>query len=313
MEIFEPLEIHYHLKDESHSLDAVLVNKCELEALAIAMEIAAVIGIQVSIEATAYSEGGLKKIWKFIGKNNSQLTLLVAIIVVILSRIPTSDSETEELNKTLLKLSIEEKSLIIKKLKNDISEQNNSKESIENAIRVLQENVKILSRRSNFYKALSNNEKVTGIGVTPLTSNELLTPKEYFISKNQFPYFILPTDKLPIETIEDVSIEIIAPVLKEGNYQWKGTLNKEVISFSMADEQFKINVLNKEISFQHGIVISCILNVHRKVNEAGDIQITGYSVPTVVSITNSGSTIETLQGKKYNLRKKSAKNQGELF
>jgi len=81
----------------------------------------------------------------------------------------------------------------------------------------------------------------------------------------------------------------------------------------MVDEDFKFGVLNKEISFQHGVVIDCALNIHKKVNEAGDIQITGYSVITVISITNSGTTVETMQGKKYKLRKKQVANQGSLF
>lgn len=313
MEIFETLEIHYHLKDESHSFDALVLNKCESDALSIAVEVAALIGISIVIETSAYTEGGLKEIWKFIGKNNSQLTLIIAIIVVILSRIPLSDSETEELNKNLLKLSIEEKSLLVQNLKNEANKDTHSLETIESAILLLQENVKVLSRRSNFYKALSENEKVLGVGVTPQTSISILEEKEYFVGREKFSKFILPTNKLPIETIENAAIEIIAPVLKDGNYQWKGNFNKEVISFSMADEDFKFGVLNKEISFQHGVVIDCILNIHKKVNEAGDIQITGYSVPTVVSITNSGTTVETTQGKKYKLRKKTVANQGILF
>lgn len=313
MEIFEPLEIHYHLKNGSHSFDAIVLNKCESEALAIAVEIAAVLGVSISIETSAYTEGGLKEIWKFLGKNNSQLTLVVAILVVIFSRIPVSDSESDALNKKLLKLSIEEKSLLVQKLKNEASKDSHSLESIEAAILLLQENVKVLSRRSNFYRMLSENEKVLGVGITPLTSINLLEEKEYFVGREQFSKFILPTNKLPIDVVESASIEIIAPVLKEGNYQWKGYFNKEVISFAMTDEEFKVGVLNKDISFQHGIVIECVLNIHKKVNEVGDVQITGYSVPTVVSITNSDYTVETMQGKKYKLRKKTAENQGNLF
>lgn len=313
MEIFERLEMHYHLKDGSHSMDAILLNRCESEALAIITETASFLGIDLFIESTAYTEGGIKEIWKFMGKSNPQLTLIVAIIVVLLSRVPVSDSETEELNKKLLKLSVEEKSILVQKLRSEVQKEEDSKELLEAAVNMLQENLKILSRRSNFYRALSDCEKVVGVGATALLDSKIIDHKEYYVGRDYFSRFIFPTSKLPVEIIENASIEIIAPVLKSGNYQWKGNLNGEVITFAMIDEEFKIAVLNGEMVFQHGVVIECVLNVHKKVNEVGDIQTTGYSVPTVVSVINSDSKVETLQGKRYKLRKKDTENQGNLF
>lgn len=82
-------------------MNALVRNKCEAEALAACLQIAHQLGIAIQIESSAYREGGLKEIWAFLGKNNPQLTLLLAIIVLVFSRIPVSDSEMDALNKDL--------------------------------------------------------------------------------------------------------------------------------------------------------------------------------------------------------------------
>ena len=54
------LELHYHLRDQSHSMDALVRNKCEEEILAAFTQIAQQLGVEVRLESTAYREGGLK-------------------------------------------------------------------------------------------------------------------------------------------------------------------------------------------------------------------------------------------------------------
>ena len=57
----------------------------------------------------------------------------------------------------------------------------------------------------------------------------------------------------------------------------------------MTDTEFKNAVLRKEISFQRGNIIECVLVSYRKFDEIGNIIITGYSVVTVIKITNGGA------------------------
>lgn len=309
----EKLELHYYLSGESHVMDALVRNKCEAEILAIIVEISSVLGLEVHIETGAYQEGGLKEIWQFIGRNNNQLMLLLSVLILILSRVPLSDPEQDELTKEATKLTIEEKKLSIEKLKQELKAGEVKKETIDAASNAISGHLKVAARKSNFYKNLAGCEKVTGVGMLPLDKNNKPTADEKFIPRSDFRKFIIFTNDLPAEIIEDAKIEIISPVLKEGKYNWKGMYQGSPISFSMTDADFKNSVLREEISFQHGSVIECVLTIHRKFDEVGDVVITGYSVATVIRKTDGVTSFETVQGKRYIAHKKFKKDQQSLF
>lgn len=307
------LELHYHLRDQSHSMDALVRNKCEEEILAAFTQIAQQLGVEVRLESTAYREGGLKEIWSFLGTNNAQLTLLLAIIVLIFSRYPTSDPETDALNKEVLKLTIEEKKLNLQKLRREIGEKQASPDAVSDAAKVIESELKVATRRSNFYRGLIGYEKVTAVGFTPIPESQVSAPDEKQVQRADFFKFIQLTDRLPVEVIEEAMIEIVAPVLREGNYQWKGQYENQPINFAMLDEEFKSSVLLRKVSFQHGSTIKCVLNIHRKSDEVGDVKITGYSVATVISKADDGQVEETPQGKRHRFAKRQTAGQGKLF
>lgn len=313
MKIAEKLEFHYFLENNSHSMDAGVRNKCEAEALALFKEIAATLDIQVIIESVAHQEGGLKEIWKFIGKNNNQLTFLVAIIVLIFSRIPTSDPEQDRLTKELTRLSIEEKTLAIEKLKKELDSNEVNYEVLDSASTAIDENFRVAVRKSNFYKNLVNCRKVSGVGFSSLDKDSNPIDHEKYVPRPDFRKFILLSDTLPIEVVEGAKVEIVSPVLREGNYHWKGIYEGVSISFIMSDEEFKNSVLREEVTFQHGSFIECVLNVHKKFNEVGDVVITGYSVGTVIKKTDGRNELETIQGKRYLARREMIKRQMNLF
>ena len=67
---------------------------------------------------------------------------------------------------------------------------------------------------------------------------------------------------------------------------------------------------------QNGIeptTIECVLNIHRKLDEIGEIVITGYSVETVILKVDGQISEETPQGKRYKYEKKQLESQGDLF
>lgn len=313
MESAEKLELHYYFDNKSHAMNAFVRNKCEAEVLAIFQEIASTLGIRLTVESVAYSEGGLKETWQFIGKNSNQFALLLAIIVFVFSRIPLSDPEQDRLTKEATKLTIEEKRLSIEKLHRELQAGEVTKNTVESASTAIDGSLKVAVRKSNFYKNLIGYKRVTGIGLTPLTKDSIPTENEKFIGRSDFSKFILPTNKLPVLIIEDATIEIVAPVLKEGNYHWKGIYEGVPIGFSMIDEEFKNTVLSEGVSFKHGTVIECVLNIHRKFDEIGDIVITGYSVATVIKKIDGPVSFETIQGKRHLARKKFAEDQIDLF
>jgi hypothetical protein len=81
----------------------------------------------------------------------------------------------------------------------------------------------------------------------------------------------------------------------------------------MTDAEFKNAVLLEQVAFQHGSCISCVLHVHRKFDEIGEVEIIGYSVVTVIEKTDGGQTHETPQGKKHRAHKKFIQDQRGLF
>ena len=83
-------ELHYHFDDEdkTHSMDAFTRNKCEHEILQIIGEITRVFDVNVKVETEAYGEGGLTEIWTFLSSDNGQLTIILALLTLALSRIP---------------------------------------------------------------------------------------------------------------------------------------------------------------------------------------------------------------------------------
>ena len=110
----DKLQLHYYLVNGSHTMDALVRNKCEAEVLAIIQEISNTLGFEVIIESEPFQEGGLKEIWHLIGKNSNQLMVLLTFVMLILSRIPVADHEQDALTKDLTRLSIEEKNLTLK-------------------------------------------------------------------------------------------------------------------------------------------------------------------------------------------------------
>lgn len=307
------LELHYHLSEDAHAMDAFVRNKSEAEALSAFLQIAQQVGISVHLESSAYREGGLREVWKFIGNNKEQLGWLLAVIVLIFSRFPIIDSETDALNKEVLRLTIEEKKANLERIKREIRNELPKEESIGSAAHALEGDLKVATRRSNFYRGLLSYSKVTAVGFTQMPLDAATPPIENKVNRSDFVRFIQLTDKLPIDTVDGAQIEIVAPVLREGNYHWRGVFQGQAISFAMLDEQFKFKVLERKVSFQHGSTIECVLNVHRKFDEVGDITIIGYSVVTVISTFDGITTEETPQGRRHKFTRRQAANQGGLF
>ena len=307
------LELHYHLRGNAHAMDAIVRNKSEAEALAAFLQIAQLLGVAVQLESSAYREGGLREVWRFIGASKDQLGWILAIIILIFSRFPTSDAETEALNKEVLRLTIEEKKANLEKLRRELSKDSPKEATVDRAANALEGDLKVATRRSNFYRGLLSHEEVTAVGFTPLSDSQVVRPDERTVPRGDFIKFILLTNKLPVEVIDEAQIEIVAPVLKEGNYQWKGIYRGEPITFAMSDERFRASVLLRQVSFQHGSTIQCVLHVHRKFDEIGDVAITGYSVATVIAKVEGVVIEETIQGKRHKHSKRQSAGQGKLF
>lgn len=311
------IELHYFFSDASHHMDAFVRNKCESELLSVIKEVATSLGIEFEIDSEALQEGGLKEIWKFLGENSGQIAILISIIALIMSRVPLTNKELEELQIDNAKLEQIERKLNIEKLKQELKEEEVTQKPtvlIENAVVVLNQNIKITKHKSNFYHSLNKYPKITEISTTTLTEENNVV-EEIFIKRNRFDSFILESDNLPDKEDDTAIIEIISPVLKKGKYKWKGVYNKtgQIIDFSMKDKDFKEEVVKSGIPFKNGTCIDCILEIKQKIDEYGEVKNSSYSVLTVLKVHDESVSLETPQGKKYRDKNDADKRQLKLF
>lgn len=283
-------EIHYFLQNDSHSMDAVVRNKCETEFLAIANEIITQFELGIILEAEAWSEGGLRNWWSGLSTSDRIATsaLLVAVLGLVLSRIPTDDILQDTKN-----------CLEIEKLREELSKEVLSEEVIEKCAELIEQNPKVKMRRSNFYKQLNHNKKVTAVGFLSRDSENNPVSDEKKVPSADFSKFFLLMDKLIIEIIKDAHIEIVAPVLDNGRAKWKGIFAEIPISFEMNDNVFKEAVTSGKISFKNGDIYECVLEIHRKIDELGDTIISKYVVQVVLDKIDNGKRVETESAKRF--------------
>ena len=84
METANKLELHYYFNDNSHTMDALIRNKCEAELLALINEVKNSLGFDFSLDAEALREGGLVNKWKALGENQAQIQIILTIILIII-------------------------------------------------------------------------------------------------------------------------------------------------------------------------------------------------------------------------------------
>ena len=310
IKIANRLELHYFLRDSSHRIDAFARNYCEKEILLLFREISEVLNVEVAIEAEALQEGGLRELWKAIGKNSAQITFILALLTVIISRIPVES----KLQKENLRLDNELKTLEIEQIKNKLrNEKEIGQEVVNEVYNLISKDYKILWHKSNFYKKLNMQLKVDKISTTLLDENNRPADEERIVLRKDFFRGILTSDKLPHVEDEEAIIDIIAPVIKKGKYTWKGYYKGEPISFEMGDSQFKESIINKEIKFENGTAIKCVLRQSRRIDENGMIKVSKSRVLIVLEIIENYKAIQTNQGKRHKQERKKADNQLRLF
>jgi hypothetical protein len=308
------LELHYYFSDESHSMNAIARNKCEHELLSLINEVSTLIGVQVNLEAEALQEGGLREIWKFTGENSNQITVILLLLTLLVTFIPDENEELENLQIQEAQLSIQEKKLNIQKLKKEL-QQNKHPESIDDdkILSDLNSHLKIITYKSNFYTQLINTKKIIKIHTVALDVDNFPIDDGQTVERKHFHKFILTTDDLKPEIDEHAKIEIISPVLKKGNFKWKGIYQDEVITFYMKDKDFKHDVIAGNIPFKNGDFLECILEKSRKVDSLGEIRVSGFSVIVVVKKIDETEVHKTSQGQKYWRTQENKKKQGSLL
>ncbi|QDW20646.1 hypothetical protein [Flavobacterium sp. KBS0721] len=287
------LQFHYFFKDDSHSINSIVRNECEKEIIYIFKEISETLGLELELETLPTEEGGFKETWKFLGKNSAQISLIVAISAIIISRFPVENKELTKLQIENLKLDNELKRKELEKLNLDFLQDNNeiSQETIKDSVELVNKNYKVSWRKSNLYKKLNNYQKVDSIEVLRYQDKKPVGSSRTVL-KNEFYKFILQSDELPKLEIENAKIDVISPAIKRGKFRWKGFYDNNIINFLMNDFDFNNKVLNGHIHFSNRYSIEVEMSQERKINQDGNVIVTNTTVEKVKASIEGENRIE---------------------
>ncbi len=305
------IELHYYFSDTSHSMNALIRNKCEMNLLGILKEISLVLNARLSVETEALAEGGLKERFVLRGKSELLRCFAAAMFHFVMPLEVDIEKTVSEENK-------QETKLMLEQLRRELREKEKEPEvevDMENAASLFRNNLKIIKLKSNFYRQISNSEKVTKISTQLVDKEGNYSGKANTVNRKKFNTYMLVADTLKPETDEAALIEIISPVLKSGSYKWKGVYEQtgKTISFSMKDNDFKNDVIRQSIPFKNGTRIQCVLESTRKMSEFGEVVVTGYSVLTVTNKQDDKVVVETPQAKTVRKKKEVEMTQLDLF
>lgn len=297
----DTIELHYWLKDGSHTMDAHIFNKCERELLGIIDEFATKLKIQVEIEVQPLGEGGLLSWLKLSGRDKNSLKITILAFVITDVFLQPITSSVDFLVKQAWERYFENPEIRALKEEKEKAELIRDifqiKAELEKFSASIDEN-KFKKKRSNYFESASKCKKLNKISISILDTS---MGKEYGSSEviyDEFEKFILKSDELDPIIDEDATIEIISPVLKKGKYQWLGIYHNDVIQFRMISKEFKAMVLTGQIPFKNGSSIKCMLEVCRKIDNQGNEKITGYIVHEVYGFFNNDIPIETPAGRR---------------
>lgn len=314
------IEFHYWFNDDSHSMDANIFNKCEYEALAIIKELSKTFKVDVQIDTEPIENGGLRS-WLHLKANSKNITLkdliLVAVFANAISNIITAPvtSTITEITTQMIERLFQDKEIAELKKQKEIAQLEYDIAKLENETKELSKTINedaIVKRRSNYYEALKQCDKVEKVTIAVEDKNKQI----YFENKVErisFDAYIMTSNDLEPQINENAIIEIVSPVLKKGKYKWTGIYNGEVIQFSMQSTEFKTLIQTGQIAFKNGFSIDCELLIKRKIDNEGITKISGYEVLTVNRYFENDNPIETPEGKKNRQKKEADMRQLELF
>jgi hypothetical protein len=305
------IELHYYFADTSHSMNALVRNKCEVYLLGILKEISSTLNARIQVETEAYTEGGLRERFLLRGKSEYNISLAAAIFRYVLPLEVDIEKIVSEEDKQETKNSIDQ----LRKDIRDFERDSDTQIDLENIEALFRNNLKILKLKSNFYRQLSGYEKVSKFSVQLIHADGTNSGKPATVNRKQFDTYMLVADTLKPEQDDAAVIEIVSPVLKTGSYKWKGIYMQanKTISFAMRDEEFKKEVINTGMMFKNGTRIVCSLEINRKMSEFGEVVVTGYSVLSVTGKHDEAEALEVPKPRTTKKKKEPKIQQLDLF
>ena len=156
--------------------------------------------------------------------------------------------------------------------------------NVDSVAQFIAEKNKIQIYRSNFYRAIKDDEKITKVSTIALDDNHKPVSNEKTVVREDFNTFIIDNTIIDDLYENNVKVEIIAPVLNGTSLKWKGVMQGNLITFSMKDKSFTNLIISKNIKFTNGTKLQCDLETKRKINKEGEIIFGAKSVYNVTEI-----------------------------
>lgn len=297
-------KVHYYMAGGAHEMDALTRNRAEAEMLALLHEFSSTIGVPFQIETKARTEGGVVELWNLVFQHKEHVAVAMSILGPLLaapfyrSRLKQSRQQTVLNELTIQKLKLE-----VAEMEDGAVERAEKKQGArtqalpleqpptpEDFANALLARKKIARRRSNYYERLTEDSKVEAVGFAP--THHVSAP-EQIVKRGQFSAYVFARIELESIVWPDVWIEVVSPVLRSGALKWRGIFEKKVISFDLADQEFRERVTTKRVQFQNGTLLRCDLEVLQREDETGDTEISGYVVSAVREVRNRPSVSET--------------------
>lgn len=202
-----------------------------------------------------------------------------------------------------------------KRLKNEEQRLKNEKikQELKDVVIKIDSNQKIKKYKSNFYEEIEKEKRIQKILFAVEDNYRLPISKEHYILQENCKEYILPSNEIETEPIEDAVIEIISPVLKKGNYKWKGIYNNNAISFDMKSNEFKTLIQTGKIEFKNGSAINCVLNIKKELDNDGNEKIIAYNILSVNHYFENEKPVETPERKKQRKKREANENQLNIF
>lgn len=297
------LELRYYFNDKSGYMDTLIKHRCEKEVLALIRSLSDLLDVKMTIYSESVEQQeGFKEVWAIAGESPRSISIVLNLLMQVFTRPsllvggqPVTDRSLADEEKTQKEIALLRRNLKLKSPDAQIPRE---------LVELLSSMPRFCKCKSNFYEALRGYPKVTRMTFRELNENNRSRSGSREVKCEQFDYFILRSDDLPMIKDSRATIEIISPVLKDSRYRWKGVYNKggETIDFYMCDDDFKKQMFDDKISFTSGMCIDCVLEIERRLSELGETVNVSYTVRTVIRTRFDRMEIITPQGKRH-LRK----------
>jgi hypothetical protein len=287
------LQFHYWLSDRTHTMDALVLNKCERELLEITRTVARICKVSLIMETEPSGKGGLKSWLNLLPKTPRKtdpvrLTLVNALVASSILTLPKA-STGPVLNRLLESLLAEAEETDRAGLDQWIQQ---IKERAVNILPLVDQNRVLKKRRSNLFSLLSKYPKVKGFSVALTNESRKPVSEDQLLLRENFQYYKVVTDTVAPELVEQAQIEIISPVLVKGRHKWKGLYQQAPISFVMKSDDFMELVQSGKVEFKSGSTITCTLEIEKKMTVTGELRVTGYTILSVSRYSENGKTLE---------------------